>query len=166
MKKICALLLAITLTLGTTAVALAEGEKTDTTTLTATVPEHSYNINIPADMTLEFGNDDYQVIGDVYVSNLVNIAENAYRMIGCRVTATDLKKGEKSIPVAYYYKEGSSWTTLRVDGADINTWSFNPSSLEKYTISAKIKKSDWGTAEPGAYTATITFDFKFWYIIP
>ncbi len=165
MQKICALLLAITLTLGTTAVALAEGDKTGTTTLTATVPEHSYTINIPADMTLEFGNDDYQVIGDVYVSNLVNIAENADRMIGCGVTATDLKKGEKSIPVAYYYKEGSSWTTLRVDGS-INTLNFDPSSLKKYTISAKIKKSDWGTAEPGAYTATITFDFKFWYIIP
>ena len=85
-------------------------------------------------------------------------------MIGCGVTATDLKKGEKSIPVAYYYKEGSSWTTLRVDGSNY-TLNFDPSSLKKYTISAKIKKSDWGTAEPGAYTATITFDFSFYYII-
>ena len=71
MKKIFAILLAVTL-LASMATVVSAAEST--TTLSTTVPAASYTLNIPADQTIEFGATETN-IGNVTVTNSAGFAE-------------------------------------------------------------------------------------------
>ena len=79
MKKILSLVLVVVMLMSMTVTAFAAGEQSGTSKVNAVVPEPvpEYTIHIPADMTLEYGNTDYQAIGKVYVSDVKNVAEGS-----------------------------------------------------------------------------------------
>ena len=151
MKKIVALLLTLVMLSSLTLTALAAGEQTGTTTITAEVPGPTYTMVIPADMTLEYGNTEAQKIGDISVSNVVGITD---RYVMCHISVTDLTSAVGTIPVKY-----------TVDGLEVDE-SFNEFEVYDHTIPGYVehplyaKVTYWGSAAPGTYTATITFNFS------
>ena len=158
MKKLIAMLLALALTIGIAATALATGEKTGTTTLTATVPDADYTISIPADVTLEYGNTEYQTIGNVAVSNLVRVSK-----VNCEIIYTSLINGTKFIPVTYLIEKDDTTGSFSVTDADTSgtKWS-NVHTFEENTVfslKCKVAQAAWTSADPGTYTATLTFNF-------
>ena len=161
MKKLTALLLVLVLICSLSVTAFAAGEQTGTTTITAEVPEASYTIHIPADMTLEYGNTDIQDIGTVYISDPVQVTGAIYVRIN---PSGNLINGSNSIPVTYWIgSEGDYGRTFGGSEGAINrvmyygTNTSNPNTYFTDAIGAEI--ADW-TAEPGTYTATITFEFR------
>ena len=159
MKKLIALMLGLVMVFSLSTTAFAAGEQTGTTTLTAEVPEPSYTIHIPADTTLEYGNTSEQEIGSAYVSDVVNVNGN----VVCNVTASALKNGSNYITVEYLWKntQQSSWNTKTVTGEIENLFGdaffiFNSGTYRTHLFAAKV--DNW-SAEPGTYTATLTFNF-------
>ena len=153
MKKLIALMLCLVLALSMSVTAFAEGEQTGTTTLTAEVPEPSYTIHIPADTTLTYGDTSFKTLGDVYVSDLVNV-NGRIIVIG---NATALKNGSNYIPVTYQQESGGAvhyYVTAVGESDKIAEWNV---SDERGTI--KVSVDDWSGAVPGTYTATITWNF-------
>lgn len=67
MKKLWAILLALTLLLSTSASAFADENTVGEQTVSVTVP--SYTVTIPANCTIEYGNTGNQLIGTVTVSS-------------------------------------------------------------------------------------------------
>ena len=161
MKKIAALMLALVMLTGLTVTALAAGEKSGTTTLTATVPGADYTIHVPADMTLEYGNTSEQAIGSAYVTGVTTTTSD----VGCKVTATALKNGSNYITVEYFYHDQgqSDWFSETVTGESVALCSFSAYEYESgnpyKTFEFKAKVANW-SAEPGTYTATLTFNFS------
>ncbi len=158
MKKIIALLLLLTMAISMTATALATGQQTGTTTLTAVVPESDYTIHVPADMTLEFGNGEVQEVGSFYVSDLVNVN----KQIRVNIAKTDLANGSNTIPLTIYLKSGSSDWAIKADNEVAGVYNIL-SDGTKYTstweIGVQVTESNWASATPGTYTATLTFLF-------
>ena len=160
MKKILSLVLVIVMMMSMTVTAFAAGEQSGTTTLTVEVPEPvpEYTIHIPANMTLEYGNTDYQSIGKVYASDVKNVAEGS--RVWYRVAWTYLVKGEDTIPlsVCYWPDWLGKWnlvspTVDRFAACD-DTANHNPREKE-YTA----RVGDWDNRDPGTYTATVTWNF-------
>lgn len=155
MKKVLSLMLAFALACSLSVFAFAEGEQTGTTTLTAEVPEVAYTINIPADMTLEYGNTDAQTVGNFewYVT-----AGPVDTLIVCNVSATPLLNGSNIIPVTYGWKAPgtTSWITTTIAGSSDSI--INTNNLGTHQLFAKV--DSWASAAPGTYTATITFNFS------
>ena len=71
MKKIFAILLAVTM-LASMATVVSAAEST--TTLSTTVPAATYTLNIPADQEIEFGSSGV-IIGNVTITESANFAE-------------------------------------------------------------------------------------------
>ena len=163
MKKLIALMLCLVLALSMSVTAFAEGEQTGTTTLTVTVPEPSYTMHIPADMTLEYGNAEEQEIGDVYVTNVVNVDSS----IVVHSPYTDLKNSsntEDTIAMSLFRgpseidQSGQSGAIV-YDKSEAGHNSYDENGYAKYTYYAKV--NDWSGATAGAvYQATITWNFK------
>lgn len=160
MKKILSLVLVIVMMMSMTVTAFAAGEQSGTTTLTVEVPEPvpEYTIHIPADMTLVYGNTDYQEIGKVYASDVKNLAEGS--IVRYRATWTNLVKGEDTIPLEVRFTDddtGNYYTILNSGkgfAACDDTANHNP---REFKFAARV--SDWGNPVPGTYTATITWNF-------
>lgn len=159
MKKIAALLLALVMLTSLTVTALAAGEKTGTTTLTATVPGADYTIHVPANMTLEYGNTSEQEIGEAYVTDVTGVTG----AVECKVNASALKNGSNYIAVTYHFL-GQSEVTKTVTGESEYLFDMHVyealSTTQYVSIVCKAKVDDW-TAEPGTYTATMTFNFSY-----
>ena len=167
MKKIVAFLLALVMLTSLTLIALAAGEKTGTTTLTAVVPEADYTIHVPANVTLEYGKTDEQMVGDYWVSDFVNmpIAAGEHEpFVNIKTVATCLSDGTNTIPVTYIFKLDGSWEhtldhkVTNTSGEQITDMGITENY--KSTIGAMISAEDWASAAPGTYTATITFNFS------
>lgn len=163
MKKLIALMLCLVLALSMSVTAFAEGEQTGTTTITAEVPEASYIIHIPADMTLEYGNSDSLLMGDLYVSDFVHVPVDSsvgVPAVYCHLTVTSLKKGTESIPVTYYMYNSINGTETGEEITDSDGWGYHLPENAKITFKCAVKQENWTSAAPGTYKATITFDFK------
>lgn len=160
MKKILSLVLVVVMMMSMTVTAFAAGEQSGTTTLTVEVPVPpvEYTIHIPANMTLEYGNTDYQEIGKAYVSDVKNLAEGS--RVWYRVAYTKLVKGEDSINLALCFMDDDLGKYNLVLSYDVlaacdDTANHNPRERE-----FAVLVSDWGNPVPGTYTATITWNFS------
>ena len=159
MKKILSLVLVVVMLMSMTVTAFAASEQSGTTTLTVEVPEPvpEYTIHIPANMTLEYGNTDYQAIGKVYASDVKNVAEGS--RVRYTVTHTSLVKGEDTIPLLVWYLYDYTgdynmvYNTTKFAACD-DTANHNPREFEYF---ARVE--DWGNPVPGTYTATVTWNF-------
>ena len=159
MKKILSLVLVIVMMLSMTVTAFAAGEQSGTTTLTVEVPVPAveYTIHIPANMTLEYGNTDYQAIGKAYASDVKNLAEGS--RVRYNVTWTNLVKGEDTIPLLVRFADGDTgnyYTIVNGTGfaACDDTANHNPREFE---FAACV--TNWDNPVPGTYTATVTWNF-------
>ena len=174
MKKIFAILLAVTMIASMATVASAES----TTTLTTTVPAATYTLNIPANQEIEFGATETD-IGNVTVTNSagfavgknlsVTVNYDAFKAPG--ISTTIPYKLQMSAPSSYGTTErpldsGTSMifkgtaagtvsekTTIRVTVGNMGAQSDEPIS----GILLIANSSDWGKALGGVYTSTITF---------
>ena len=158
MKKILSLVLVIVMMMSMTVTAFAADEQSGTSTVTAVVPvpPAEYTIHIPADMTLEYGNGERQLVGEVSVTDVKNVPDG--KDISARMEATPLKSTEGNvIPAVFewrtkygseYYNIPTYAPVLYTDDAYINTYLY-----------AQVTEEDWEAAKPGTYTSTITYNF-------
>lgn len=168
MKKIMSLVLAMVMVCSLSVTAFA-ADQTGTTTLTANIPNAatpSYRINIPADMTLEYGNTGNQTIGDVYVTDVTGCDT-----VSVQIPYTDLVNKSDStdtIPLILYARG----IEMKKDGTEKNTGAcptlYNKTLAGSYgfdangyaTLSCEAMVSDWSGATAGAtYKAVVTFQF-------
>ena len=160
MKKILSLVLVIVMMMSMTVTAFAAGEQSGTSTVTAVVPEPEYPIHIPADMTLEYGNGERQLVGEVFVTDVKNLADG--QDIDVSIYATPLKSTEgNEIPAVFEYSRGLFDEEYR------NIDSYKPVVYEetedKYIpayLFVQVTEEAWIAAKPGTYTSTITYDFR------
>ena len=131
-----------------------------TTVLTVEVPDNkwSYTIHIPKDTTLEYGNTDYQKVGEVYVSDVKNLPSDS-SFIWWDSEWSDLSNGSHTIPLDGYVKKSDGdfyWLDpLQYWRACTNDASHSPLIQEVYA-----KVDSWEGAVPGTtYTATVSFPF-------
>ena len=162
MKKILSLVLVIVMMMSMTVTAFAAGTQSGTSTVTAVVPEPvpEYTIHIPADMTLEYGNGERQLVGEVSVTDAQNVPYR--KLIVAKMEATPLKSTEGNvIPVVFEYDRNDG------DYKDItgNIATVYKEAEDEYLTAylyAQVTEEDWKAAKPGTYTSTITYDFKIW----
>ena len=168
MKKFLSLILALAMVACMSVTAFAADDPP--TTLTAEIPNKpSYSLNIPANMTLEYGNTGMQTIdGDVYVTDVKN-----YEQISVKMPYTDLvniNDNTDKIPLTLYvYIPTYGDQKLNYNGLDEYNSScplYYPPYAGLYqfdsdgytTLTMKAQVSDWSGATPGAtYQATITY---------
>lgn len=166
MKKFLSLILALAMVACMSVTAFAAD---GTTVLTAEIPnEPSYSLNIPANMTLEYGNTGMQTIGDVSVTDVKN-----YETISVKTPYTDLvniNDNTDTIPLTLYvYISTYGDQKLKYNGLDEDNAScalYYPPYAGLYqfdsdgytTLTMKAQVSDWAGATSGAtYQATITY---------
>ncbi|MCQ2549264.1 MAG: hypothetical protein MJ134_04405 [Lachnospiraceae bacterium] len=167
MKKFLSLILALAMVACMSVTAFAADP---TTTLTVEVPANlpEYNLHIPADTTLTYGNTDKQNIGDYCVTD----AADSIRRIICAPQYTDLINTNDStdtISLALYDYERTYEYSLTKEGAWSSGMYICPNLYDKdweedhwpapyLTHTLKAQVSDWTGATAGAtYQATITY---------
>ncbi len=176
MKKIFAVILAVTMLASMATVASAA----ETTTLTTSVPAATYTLNIPADQEIPFGATSTN-IGNVTVTNSSGFAEGKNLAVTVNYDAFSADGITTQIPYTLSLHvdaaggylaavenvpNGSAITFLgKSDGtvneavrmvAKYNTGSGNTYKNAEY-ICVNANSDDWGKALAGEYTATITF---------
>ncbi len=166
MKKLTALLLVLVLICSLSVTAFAAGEQTGTTTISVTVPEASYTIHIPADMELEYGKTDVQVIGDVYVSDVVGVKTSIW--VNTYLSFLTNDNGDR-IPVYWYMGRDklpvhdvtlNGFAMITIDSMLYSAPGTSDGEAECFCrLGCLITGSDWNAAAPGTYTATISFAF-------
>lgn len=176
MKKIAALLLALAMLACMNVTAFAAGDPT--TTLTAKVPENSsYKLHIPKDMTLEYGNTEKQVVGELYVTDVADDIEN----ITCPTKYTDLINTDDPTDTIslelYAWQKGLFPVTddlLNKEKGNFVGYLSSPNLYNKdweedlwtspfMTYVLKAQVSDWTGATAGAtYQAIITYVVNVW----
>ena len=175
MKKIFAILLAVTM-LASMATVVSAAEST--TTLTTTVPAATYTLNIPADQEIAFGATETK-IGTVTVTESNGFAEN--KNLAVTVTYDEFKcEGiTTTIPFSLrtYTRESTSTPSLQ-NGGVLTFKGTSSGEAEQYAnhiittyggatsqqreepikeIILDVSSATWGKALGGVYTATITF---------
>ena len=179
MKKIFAILLAVTMF---ASMAIVASAAENTTTLTTTVPAATYTLNIPADQEISFGATKTD-IGNVTVTNASAFATGKNLKVTLNYEPFASDEVATVIPfkvgmVSGYSKPfdvlsgssitfyGKADTTVEETAREIFTFeSFNASgstNTSQYTDNADafcvyVNSADWGMALAGDYTATITF---------
>ena len=159
MKKILSLVLVVVMMMSMTVTAFAaEGEQSGTSTVTAVVPEPvpEYTIHIPADMTLEYGNGERQLVGKVSVSDVKNVPDG--KDIYVKMEATPLKSTEGNvIPAVFEWrgKYGEEYYNIRTYSVTLYT---EDAYISAY-LHAQVTEEDWEAAKPGTYTSTVTYNF-------
>ena len=172
MKKLFAILLAVTM-LASMATVVSAAE--NTTTLTTTVPAASYTLNIPADQEISFGATETN-IGNVTVTNSSGFAVGKNLEVTATYTAFKADGIATEIPYVLRLKcatkteQWSSGNSKTFEGnadgtVDQKTFimvppsgagtAFSPSSVTD--IQLVVNSEDWGKALGGVYTSTITF---------
>ena len=174
MKKIFAILLAVTM-LASMATVVSAAE---TTTLTTTVPTATYTLNIPANQEIAFGATSTK-IGTVTVTESNGFAAGKDLVVTVSYDAFKCESTTTTIPFYLYtYTEDGGSTpslanggTLKFEGTSNGTAEEKAYHKITYAASAsggsftepinnlilKINSGDWGRALAGEYTATITF---------
>ena len=175
MKKIFAILLAVTL-LASMATVVSAAE--NTTTLTTTVPAATYTLNIPADQEIAFGATSTN-IGEVSITNAESLAVGKNIAVTFSYDAFASSTVETTIPftIDMVYSERSNWSKTVASGESIVFKGQKDGTVAKYTTEVfnnmnvssgketvdlencyiMINSADWGRALAGEYTATITF---------
>lgn len=160
MKKILSLVLVVVMLMSMTVTAFAaEGEQSGTSTVTAVVPEPTYTIHIPADMTLEYGNGERQLVGEVSVTDVQYVADGT--LILASMEATPLKSTEGNvIPAVFEY--GRDYEDDYYDITKNIPTVYKEAKDEYLTayLYARVTVEDWKAAKPGTYTSTITYNFE------
>ena len=174
MKKIFAILLAVTMLASMATVVSAES----TTTLTTTVPAATYTLNIPADQEIAFGATSTN-IGTVTVTESSGFAEKKNLAVTVNFEAFTCEGVTTTIPFTLrtYTEEGYS-TNLLANGGVMTFKGTADGTAEQYAehtivnyggamsrewekpikqILLEISSTTWGKALGGVYTATITF---------
>lgn len=172
MKKLFAILLAVTM-LASMATVVSAAE--NTTTLTTTVPAATYTLNIPADQEIEFGATNTE-IGNVTVTNAKGFAVgknlqvtanyDSFKADGIVTEIPYVLKLKCSTKTEQWSSGGSKIFEGNADGTvDQKTFimvppsgagtAYSPSPVS--AIQLVINSEDWGKALGGVYTSTITF---------
>ena len=170
MKKIFAILLAVTMLASMATVASAAS----TTTLTTTVPAATYTLNIPANQEIAFGATKTN-IGNITVTNANGFAEGKNLNVTLSYSPFTSAEVSTTIPYEIFPSLGlSAYESTRVpciasgekitfkgntDGtvAEQASVPYESSVLNLQTLLVVINSSDWGKALGGVYTSTITF---------
>ena len=169
MKKLFAILLAVTM-LASMATVVSAAE---TTTLTTTVPAATYTLNIPADQEIEFGATKVE-IGNITVTNSAGFADGKNLSVTATYSPFAANGISTQIPYVLKLQSGTridEWksgtatifegkadgtvaekTTIMTPG---NTGVYSPSPVGAVLLVAD--SADWGKALGGVYTSTITF---------
>ena len=175
MKKLSALLLALVLLVSAVPTAFAANTTPNTTTLTTTVPSATYVLNIPADQTVTFGEEN-TYIGNVTVTDSKNFAEgkNVAVLVEYAPFAAEAEGISTTIPYTLYQSTFADSDTSKgyasslasgkimtfkgkADGTvdEKTTVLGSVSAMEGLVVS--IQSKDWGKALAGDYKSTITF---------
>jgi len=170
MKKLFAILLAVTLVASMATVVSA----TSTTTLTTTVPAASYTLNIPADQKINYGATETE-IGKLTVTGAEGFAQGknlavtvTYDAFKCDDTSTTIPIDITSLYTGYASapaldKQAIASGTSLVFAGDIDGGVDVPEIVKgdyHYFLDClilNVDSADWGKALAGDYTATITF---------
>ena len=162
MKKILSLVLVIVMMMSMTVTAFAAGEQSGTSTVTAVVPEPEYTIHIPADMTLEYGNGERQLVGEISVSDVKYLPKNRGITVAMTVTSLKSTNGDE-IPVVFEYTRKGSYSDYDYED-NLTTYApfvySDDGEYKPVELYATVTEADWKAAKPGTYTSTITYDFK------
>ena len=171
MKKFLSFVLVLVMVCSLSVTAFAEGEQSGTTTLTANIPNEaapSYTIHIPADTTLEYGNTDKQLIGDVEVTDKQNCrfiqVAAPYTMLINKEDSTDsiTLKLIMGVGEDYLYEVIPATGLDAVYDTDFLLYAdddFYHNTYYTQLVYAQVE--DWSGATPGAtYQAVITFQFR------
>ena len=163
MKKIFAILLAVTM-LASMATVVSAAEST--TTLTTTVPAATYTLNIPANQKIEYGATKTD-IGNITVTNSNGFAEGknlkvtmSWDDFTCNGVSTTIpfilegKTGDVSLEI----RSGGNIIFKGRDNSTLTSQGCSSSSNHTYQgFVVWIKSEDWGKALAGDYTTTITY---------
>lgn len=172
MKKLFAILLAVTMLASMATVASAAE---NTTTLTTTVPAATYTLNIPADQVIPFGEASTE-IGNVTVSEGSGFAENKnlqvtlnYEAFKCTGVSTEIPfvlKTTLNVSTSVeanpprIYSGGTMTFPGKSNGQVSNMAVVSVGAGRTANITALnllVDSTAWGQAMAGEYAATITF---------
>ena len=159
MKKILSLVLVVVMMMSMTVTAFAAGEQSGTSKVNAVVPEPvpEYTIHIPADMTLEYGNGERQLVGEVSVTDVKNVPDGALIVVSMK--ATPLKSTEGNvIPAVFEYGRYGKEDYKKIDEGSPFVYS-EDECMTAY-LYAQVTEAAWKAAKPGTYTSTITYNFR------
>lgn len=168
-RKVSIVLMTMIMTLSLTSAVFAD----QTTTLTTTVPGATYTLNIPADMTVEYGKTNTN-IGTVTVSNSSGFATG--KDLEVTITYDGLFKS-KTVATTIPYElrqettdgsyhpvhplsSGSKMTFLGMSDTKCSEKTFYYTESTNYSMSniaLLINSTNWGKALGGTYTTTLTF---------
>lgn len=173
MKKIFAILLAVTM-LASMATVASAAENSKTTTLTTEVPAATYTLNIPADQAVAFGEESTD-IGEIKVTNANGFAKGKNLNVTVSYTNFVSQSVDTEIPLVLYVSRATtsgqiltiekvaSGSYITFAGRDDGTVSEyaevddNNHTYDRNHTWVKVNSADWGKALAGTYTATITF---------
>ena len=169
MKKIFAILLAVTL-LASMATVVSAAE--NTTTLTTTVPAATYTLKIPADQKIPFG-ATLTDIGELSISNSTGFAEGknlqltlTYSDFACVNTSTKIpfkvyiapkEHIDNDIASIYLVETGNTVVFKGQSNGTVRPYASASNNNSMSNIAIQIASDAWGKALAGEYTATITF---------
>ena len=174
MKKIFAILLAVTL-LASMATVVSAAEST--TTLSTTVPAASYTLNIPANQEIPFGATETD-IGAITVTNASGFAVDKTLKVTINYDAFSSSTASTEIPFAIKFfgtyqtaanrsdaeqqqPSGSSFVFLGQEDGTVKKFTevkVNSSYTCQFTKTLLLVDSEaWGKALAGEYSANITF---------
>lgn len=162
MKKIFAILLAVTMLASMATVVFAA----ESTTLSTTVPAASYTLNIPADQEIEFGAIETD-IGNITVTNSNGFAWG--KNLKVTLSWEDFKSDGVASTIPFHinanYTDEQSAALQSGDNIIFEGYSDGSVSDPRSADGNKVIKNfdvvissfDWGKALAGDYTATITY---------
>lgn len=157
MKKLFAILLAVTMLASMATVASAAS----TTTLTTTVPAASYTLNIPADQEIPFGETQTN-IGCVTVTDAAGFAVGKNLNVSISYDAFKCAETITSIPFyiaanGYAIQSNDNVTFRGLPNGEVSKNFYIDSVTQDFDLFLMVDSTDWGKALAGDYTATITF---------
>ena len=173
MKKLFAILLAVTMLASMVTVASAAQS---TTTLTTTVPAATYTMNIPANQEIPFGATETD-IGAITVTDATGFAVDKNLKVTINYDAFSSATTSTEIPFAIKFfgtyqtaanrsdaeqqqASGSSFVFLGQEDGTVKK--FTEAKVNSYTCQFTktlllVESEAWGKALAGEYTTTITF---------
>lgn len=158
MKKLLSLAMALMLM-----VSMATMASASTTTLTTTVPGATYTLNIPADQEIPY-NATSTKIGNVTVTDTSGFAVGKNLEVKVEHTAFTSEQTDTDIEFGIYLEDGNQMIKP-MSGALLFKGQNDGSVTERAVLNSVLVKTllviindaAWGAAQPGNYTATITF---------
>lgn len=160
MKKILTLVLVVVMMMSMTVTAFAaEGEQSGTSTVTAVVPYPTYTIHIPADMTLEYGNGERQLVGEVSVTDAQNIPDGTRILVSMEATFLRSTEGNV-IPAVFEYGRANEDEYYDITKNISTVYKEAEDEYLTAYLYARVTEEDWKAAKPGTYTSTITYSFE------